>query len=93
LKLNGIDPAHEGLDLLQILGGLLEIADTGGIFADIGFRPADDSATEILNSVALVMMEDGHIHLFAPTKRIIQLHVFGREPVFMDQGTNNPLSH
>ena len=38
-------------------------------------------------------MEDGYIYLLTSAKRKIQFHIFGREPVFMDKGTNNPLSH
>ena len=73
--LHGLDLAHDGLDLVEVLGGLLKIADADGILADIGFLAAEHGAAKILNRVILAVVEDGDIHLLASTEVEIELHV------------------
>ena len=52
---------------------------------------AEHGAAQILDGVFLAMVEDGYVHLLAPANGKIQLHVFRRKSVFVDQGANDPL--
>ena len=90
--MNRIDLTHDGLDFVEILGGLLEVADAHGVFADIWLLAAEHGTAQIVDGMFLAMVEDGHVHLLAAANGKIQFHVFWRESVFVDQGTNDPLS-
>ena len=51
--LNRVDLAHDGLDLIEVLGGLLKIADADGILADIRLLAAEHGAAQVLDGVFL----------------------------------------
>ena len=59
--LNRVDLAHDGLDLIEVLGGLLKIADAHGILADVRLLAAEHGAAQILDGVFLAMVEDGYV--------------------------------
>src|SRR5690606_14448239 len=73
--LDRVDLTHDGLDLIEVLSGLLKIADAHGILANIGLGTANYGAAQIFDSVFLAVMKYGYIHALSATDEKIQFHV------------------